>query len=1279
MARRAYKKTELNVPIISTISKQIPTKELLLRLQKIADTLSGVDQDDASLDDYRQLAENLSNKKLLFHKNAGILAYTCCSITDILRIFAPDAPFSPETLTEIFRAIFAQFAQMWIEENAYFQQQCYILKRIVEVRSVVLIADLPKSDLLVTEMFNTMYSLAGKGFPSRLTSLASEMLAETVSEADSLPQATVSLILKKLVVPAKYPVASEESNISNTAFSFSLCVCEANTDKMARHVSQHFSEMLNASISKLRDNDEKASYSALEKIHGSSVHIWAYLPELLSSVMGLIGDELNSDSEKIRLLATTSIGSMLACKSSTGLGSSATRFITAHRSAWNNWLKKSSDISAVVRVGWVRQVVPILSTQTLTTEVSSELCTEFSKCLMDANEKVRLAVCEAIRLLPTPLFFNKLCTEDTLNALLLLCREKHVDIRNESIYFLAELYNYYLERSLQGRMVDFGGLNDRDTSVIKKWIFSIPNSIIQLNYVNDKLLTATVDVVLFEQLIPFIDDVTVRMSRFCLVYESLDSRGKAALSAVKERQKRTSDVLHKYVDFAEHYAIDASLQAENKENAGVDSKSVREQLLSDVDKAIRWLVASFPSGIRSYECVHRYFQLRNLRLISLLKHCIDTQLDYKSVKNSIKETLIKVSEEKNIKLAGDSLKITVPDMVSTLKLLLYRGSFILYNPSNVGQILEFCKDSESRFHDISKEVINDYSVTFPAGIRAHKIELASMVMSCKERVMSTALIRTFYHFGRRFPESLTEDVKFKDFLAELAATGDSNQAKYAVKLLCCYGPQTPQFQTVIGSILPFSVETTNATHLNAVAQLYWGNIPGLSKSWNCIVSFIIEELLRKNTLQVSERNSGSWIKSEELDKYPTLNKKVCGLALLINRVRSLSDVSEAPAIEKTVKLLCAIISNNGEIVKVPPYTPDSYKAYLRYVAGVGLLKLAQVPSINEIVTQEVMWKLSRLLHDENTKVREYFFEALKKRLSRNCISERFLFLVFFLGHEPMEELKKSSVTWVLSQHSKAKSKKNLVFESCLVRLVYAIAHDEKFTKYFLKASTTSDKEVVTVEDAHKEPELMGLVEVDTEVEAFLYALKYVSMYLDSVVTEENCSLLYYFASRVKQYRCAKRDEDAEVPTAENLNLYRVAELSQLMIKEYSDSKGWTIQTWPGKLNLPSDIFTLIDDFSEALEVISRVYIQDNVQVELRTLLAKPGATKAKRKPVQKLVLKKTYKRRSKRKPAAHERDGEVIITSRRSSSRVTRKVSYQEVDEQQSEQESEEYVNEESD
>ncbi|OBA19025.1 hypothetical protein METBIDRAFT_47278 [Metschnikowia bicuspidata var. bicuspidata NRRL YB-4993] len=1188
MARRVKPKAALDAPIIPSLGKSIPTKELIARLLKIADELSAVDQELAVLEDYKDLARNLANPKLIKHANVGVKAFTACAIADIIRLYAPDAPFTEEELSDIFRAFFAQFSHLWDEDNPYFLQQSYILKRLVEVRTVVLIGDLPDSQELVSLLFNTMYKLTTKDFPSRLEPLASEMLAETISEIDYIPQGVVSLIVKHLTVATDCQLMSRSSNISNTAFIFSLAICEANSDKMARLVAHLFSEMLDESA-KSSEKDRHAPFEALEKIHLSSVHIWAHVPDLLASVMGLISDELNSDDEGIRMLATKTIGSMLSSSSLSKNGNSAVTFVSYHRDTWTNWLKKSSDTSPSVRAVWIEQAPVILSLET-TSEINSELSLGFSKCLTDSSEKVRFSACCSLESLSFSVIMKKVCNESILKTLFQLIREKHVQTRNTAINVLAHLYNDCMVSLANNEVVDLGSSNSEDhENVIHCVVNGVPNNLLQLNYINDKSITTAVDICLFEKLLPFDDSAEIRVFRLCQFLKELREKGSLAFRAITKRQQKNAEVLLKFLDLAEEYICNSSMEIENKENES------NEKILIKVEKVIKWLESQVPEGLNSYESLNTFFRLKNPRFVNLLRNCIDMDLDYKTVKNSAKELLTKLSDVKNIKYGKGKPHSTTAEMVSNMKILLYRSSVIFYNKSNIGELIKVSQESGSDNYKAANELMSMITTDCPNVCKNHVTALVKMVESDDIKDIPVRLLQSLYHVLRKLPERFPEEESFYKRMHVLATNGCYLQAKYCVKIIGCSPSKEARVFKILGSIMPLSPKDQNfKAHLSIVAEVYLVDPLSLTSFSSGINTVIIEEILKKNRLQSLELDSIAklkWIDNENLFKHEMLIEKLIAVRLIANKLRHIAssdstDKATLNAAEKPINLLANIIFNNGELVKLSTdvntiATPYCYRLKLKLYLGLMLLKLAKLPRLNSLISLDVIKKMTRLLLDEEMSVREIFLRSLRKKLQEKAISERFLHLVFFMGHEPDPNLRSYISTWIVSQHQRVNTKQEMLYERTSVRLIHALAHDDRFDKLMCDESKAL---------------------TERQLDAYIYALGIASMFIGTIANESNINLLYYLASRVKQYRDNSIESSfygmEDLPN-EVLNLYRVAELFQLMLKELADSKSWNLQTWPGKINLPSDLFLPMEDYQQAHDFISRVYIPDLIQIELR--------------------------------------------------------------------------------
>ncbi|CUM53820.1 uncharacterized protein AC631_00245 [Debaryomyces fabryi] len=1242
-------------PIISTVNEPIPTKELLNRLQILTDELSAVHQDQVDIESFSSIKKELANKKLLKHANVGVQAYVCCGISDILRIYAPDAPFTATELSQIFKAFFQQFKKLADTENPYFQQQNYLLKRLAEVRSVILMTDLPDAQQLIESIFEIFYDLSTKKFPSRLEPLVSDILSEIISESDVVPHNVLKMILNKFLTnfPEESAITSGlKSNISNPGFNFSLSICEANLDRMSRQVAQFFSEMLydstsnvekaenkndhgNSSIDKI---DQAQAIESLRKIHKLSIQIWKAIPELLASVMGLFNDELNTDDEKIRILATETIGKMIGASSSVSVIAKA-NFIIAHRETWLNWLKKTLDVSPAVRCKWVELLPQIInSSNSSTSDIATELCNGLTKCLLDTDERVRLTACISIERIPFDKFTNRVCNKNIMSTLSQLIREKNPEIRNEIIKILGNFYNQYFEAKANNRVLDFGSNNEIDSKELEKSIYyGVPNQIISLIYINDKNITSAVDICIFEKLFPFESNSIKRVDRLAQLFNNLNEKSKLSFFAINKRQRQISNVLQTFVEMAESYSKLGSINDSNeeKENMRNDSDKFdsdnsraegKRELLIKMDKIINWLCVSFPDGLNTYACLERFYKLKNFRFFYLIKVCISPESDYNTIKNSMKELLNKLTNAKNIRLEDEKSNVSTTDMVSNFKLLLYRASVILYNKSNMTELINYSKESKHEWNSAANEILENVSVLIPDVLKFHVSNLTEILVNDEgiinkdSEVSISNNLRTIYHFIKKFPDLFPSDLNFTESLKSLAVDGSPREAKYSIKILGLSSKKELYGSAIINSIYPLDVNHKRfVTHLSAIAELFLVDPLSVEDLAGDLTVLLIKEILLQNRKDDEENAIGNekWIDDFKLDShfesYSTLYEKVLALRIFVNRLKSIDKsflnkselTQEATSVAQPIfKLLLSIIGNGGEIVKEKAgatSTPKIYQLKLRLISGLYLLKLAKCPIFNDMFNHSTINRLIYLLQDQNDDVRHEFLMKLEKNLSNESISERFLPLIFFMGHEPKLTLKSEASIWIKSMYKRKGASNNMKFERSIVRLIHTIVHNDEFSGLMKKSISSPDS---------KEQQ-------DQLIRAYSYALEYIIFYLLSIGKSENCSLLYYFASRIKQYRDATIDQslyDIEPLPQEVLSIYCIAELTQLIIKELCDLKSWTLQTWPGKIQLSSDLFAPMTSTKEAHDIITRIYIADNIQIKLRSMFKlKISGTGLKRK------------------------------------------------------------------
>lgn len=81
------------------VGKAIPTTDLLRRLDKLSKELVDMDQETVDKASLTNVAKELVSNALLGHKEAGVKAHVASCLVDILKLCAPEAPFTPKQLT----------------------------------------------------------------------------------------------------------------------------------------------------------------------------------------------------------------------------------------------------------------------------------------------------------------------------------------------------------------------------------------------------------------------------------------------------------------------------------------------------------------------------------------------------------------------------------------------------------------------------------------------------------------------------------------------------------------------------------------------------------------------------------------------------------------------------------------------------------------------------------------------------------------------------------------------------------------------------------------------------------------------------------------------------------------------------------------------------------------------------------------------------------------------------------------------------------------------------
>ena len=78
--------------------KPIAVGDLLKRLTKLWNEMKDMEQDIDERASFLTVAKDLASPNLLAHKDKGVKTLTTCCLVDILRLCAPDAPYTGQQL-----------------------------------------------------------------------------------------------------------------------------------------------------------------------------------------------------------------------------------------------------------------------------------------------------------------------------------------------------------------------------------------------------------------------------------------------------------------------------------------------------------------------------------------------------------------------------------------------------------------------------------------------------------------------------------------------------------------------------------------------------------------------------------------------------------------------------------------------------------------------------------------------------------------------------------------------------------------------------------------------------------------------------------------------------------------------------------------------------------------------------------------------------------------------------------------------------------------------------
>nr|CAB3478957.1 unnamed protein product [Digitaria exilis] len=290
-------------------------------------------------------------------KDVKLLVAVC--FIEVMRVLAPDPPFSNEILKEIFRLFISIFADLVETSSPYISRRMKILENVAALRCSMLMLNIGCEDLIL-DMVKVFFSSVRQGLQPSVCQAMLSIVVQILNEKVTRP--LVDVILRNLVKDDKGPSHKLAVDI---------------IEKCARILEPIICSFLSSCIL-----NKDLPVNDLKKLHHKViVEIFQCAPKILFAVIPNLTHELLSDQVDIRLEAVHLIGRLLAL--------SNLHFGRENKSVFREFLRRFSDKSAEVRIAAIDAAKACYMDKSSGDEARNIL-TSLQGRFLDFEEKVRM-------------------------------------------------------------------------------------------------------------------------------------------------------------------------------------------------------------------------------------------------------------------------------------------------------------------------------------------------------------------------------------------------------------------------------------------------------------------------------------------------------------------------------------------------------------------------------------------------------------------------------------------------------------------------------------------------------------------------------------------------------------------------------------------------------------------------------------------------------------------------------------------------------------------------
>jgi sister-chromatid-cohesion protein PDS5 len=326
----AHRNRSTEVFVSSYLLSARNTSELVSRLELTLSALCGTEQTDGPEGlppGMEGVAAQLVSSHVLHSRCKEAVLLSCCSIVEVLRLYAPTPPFSPDKLRDAFATVIDRLGVLKLKdtpgEEANFERAFAMLESLVTVKSCVIVVELSAVDhSLVASFFGALLDAVLPNSSRRLEELVVEAHVACLEEMDAVSSSLLAVLLQRFLDCKTNP---HTANVVTQ-------ILQRCGDKLIVPVSNAVNHWLTVSMepgifggdedtlsvendrSIHRDSTSKAQsrFQKPENVHMLLVELARVVPAVLLHILPVLCSELDCTRVTSRLAAASVLGQLFA-------------------------------------------------------------------------------------------------------------------------------------------------------------------------------------------------------------------------------------------------------------------------------------------------------------------------------------------------------------------------------------------------------------------------------------------------------------------------------------------------------------------------------------------------------------------------------------------------------------------------------------------------------------------------------------------------------------------------------------------------------------------------------------------------------------------------------------------------------------------------------------------------------------------------------------------------------------------------------------------------------